>query len=396
MKGYKRHTLFYKVVRIAMMPYLRWRFGFRFQKSKRLESPTLILSNHNTDWDPFLVSQSFHEHMYFVASEHIFRWGFLSTIILYLVAPISRAKATNDTRTVMQVLRTLRAGANVCIFAEGNRSFNGETSEILTSTGKLAKQSGAALVTYRLTGGYFTEPRWGSTIRRGITGGFPVNSYSPEVLATMTEEEINVAIRQDLYINAYEAQGQQPIPYKGKRLAEHLETVLYLCPSCGRMSTIQSSGDCISCSCGLSLRFTPFGFLESTTSDPSPFKTILEWDRWQVSSLKQQQQSLRELSMDLPITTDEEQSLYLIQKREAAHPVGVGRLSLFSDRLVFHPNNSQPQSFPFENITAMAVHGQMDLVFSTADGLYFEIESLKPRSATKYMELYRILTEKAS
>jgi len=163
---YTLHRLFYKAVRIIIMPYLRRRFGFRFIKSKTPDCPSLILSNHNTDWDPFFLSQSFPDHMYFVASEHIFRWGLASRMIKYLAAPIPRAKATNEIRTVKQVLRMLKSGYNVCIFAEGNRSFNGETSDISASTGKLVKQSGAALITYRLRGGYFTQPRWGRTIDR--------------------------------------------------------------------------------------------------------------------------------------------------------------------------------------------------------------------------------------
>jgi hypothetical protein len=54
--------------------------------------------------------------MYFVASEHIFRWGLLSKLIVFLQAPIARLKATADTSAVRQVLRRLQEGHSVCIF----------------------------------------------------------------------------------------------------------------------------------------------------------------------------------------------------------------------------------------------------------------------------------------
>ena len=67
----------------------------------------------------------------------------------------------------MAVMRRLRKGGSVAIFAEGNRSFNGLTGDILPATGKLARSSGASLVTFRFSGGYLSSPRWcGSRVRR--------------------------------------------------------------------------------------------------------------------------------------------------------------------------------------------------------------------------------------
>lgn len=401
MKGYSWHQFVYRIIRLILMPYLILRFRYRFQKAERLKSPTIILANHTTDWDPMFLSASFSDHMYFVASEHMFRWGALSKLIVFLAAPIARAKATNDSRTVKQILRSLSGGANVCIFAEGNRSFNGETTEIPLSIAKLVRQSGAQLVTYRIEGGYFTQPRWGKTLRRGLVKGTPLNTYSPEFIKQQSEESLLQIIEQDLYVNAYEAQTSQPVSYKGKRLAENLETILYLCPTCKGIATIKSKDGQISCTCGLQLQYTSFGYLQSVTQVATPFQTLLDWDHWQKAELKKLVTEENPFREETPLTSDEGQSLYRIQKREAAELIGKGRLTLYVNRLTFEPNHTEDMLkaptalvFPVEQVSAIAVHGQMDLVFSTTEGDYYEITSTMPRSATKYIELFQILSSK--
>lgn len=45
----------------------------------------------------------------------------------------------------------------VCIFPEGNRSFNGLTGDILPTIGRVAGRCGMKLVTYRIEGGYLND-----------------------------------------------------------------------------------------------------------------------------------------------------------------------------------------------------------------------------------------------
>ena len=79
--------------------------------------------------------------MYFVGSEHISRWKFFYKLIRFIFAPIMRYKGSVASQTVLEVLRKTRSGENVCIFAEGNRSWDGLTNPILPSTGKMAKKA---------------------------------------------------------------------------------------------------------------------------------------------------------------------------------------------------------------------------------------------------------------
>ena len=125
-----------------------------------------------TTWDPLLLAMSFPDKpIRFVASEHIFRHGLVSRLLTWLVAPIPRKKAASGADTVMASLRALKAGDSVCIFAEGDASWDGLTHPVFPATGKLARMAGVPLVTYRLEGGYLSLPRWSKKLRRGKMRG---------------------------------------------------------------------------------------------------------------------------------------------------------------------------------------------------------------------------------
>jgi 1-acyl-sn-glycerol-3-phosphate acyltransferase len=101
--------------------------------------------NHTTVWDQFLIGVSFPKFMYYVASEHLMRLGFASTLIKALADPIPRKKGADSAATVRRIIQELKRGVNVCIAVEGNCTFNGETGWISDTAGKLAKLSGADL-----------------------------------------------------------------------------------------------------------------------------------------------------------------------------------------------------------------------------------------------------------
>jgi 1-acyl-sn-glycerol-3-phosphate acyltransferase len=394
----RRHEIVWKILQFTLTPYIKWKFNYQFDKVKPLEYPTIILPNHLTNWDPLLVGTAFSKMMYYVASDHLFRLGWISKIIEYLVDPIPRMKSTRDRKTVVAMLRRLREGNNICIFPEGNMSFSGETGQLHETTAKLVKYTGAALITYRMEGGYLTQPRWSKYPRRGVMTGRVVNIYTPEEIKTLSEEELMKRIERDLYTNAYEEQERlkSPIAFHGKKLAESLETALYLCPSCNQIGTLVSKDNIFCCPCGLQLRFTPYGYFESLTRDKPPFTRILDWFRWQHKRTRELAEQYRNKKEDYPITSDENQTLWRIQKARNNSLLSKGTLKLFRNRLCFQGSNGYVFNFPFNQISDLAIHGSRTIIFSTTDQEYYELKSKAPRSGLKYYELFKALTDKPS
>jgi len=358
--------------------------GYRCHKKKGPNVPSLIISNHNTNLDPALVAMGFSRHIYFLTSEHALRNGFPSKVLNFIFAPIPINKTQTDIVSIKEIIRRLKAGANVCLFAEGDRSFTGMTSPVTLSTAKLARTCGADLITFRLEGGYFTSPRWSKSVRKGEMSGGIVNKYSAAELKTMTDRQIHEAIERDIHEDAYECQKVKPIRYRGKNLAEHIETALYLCPGCRRIGTIRSEGNRFFCDCGLGATYMETGFLEGKTL---PFSTIADWGRWKEVQLE----SIVNNAGHEPICTDECQQLYKVSTATEKTLVGEGTMRIY--REVFH---CASLTFPIREITRFAVVGQMTLLFACKDGTTYEVRSPAPRSALIYRDIFRILKAAAA
>lgn len=365
------HKVFYACIRPVLHVFCKIKFGYTYEKATGLPEKYIVLSNHNTDFDFLFVALSFPRHMYFVASEHIARWGFLSKIIAVLGGPIMRPKATVAAGTVKDILRKLKEGHNVALFAEGARSWDGRTCPILPSTGKMVKSARCGLVTYKLTGGYFVSPRWsqGGT-RRGYLHGAPVRVYTAEELAAMTAREVNEAINRDLWEDAYERQMADPKPYRGRVPAEKMENLLFICPECGGYDTLRSQGDTVQCDgCGLTFRYNAYGMLED-----APFPTVRDFADWQLAQIKADAEAGKTYTG--PYAT-----LSTVGRDDSEVPVSEGAVALGPESL-----RCGDATIPLTSIASMDIHGRKGLVF-TADSGYYE---LKPQeNAMKFLLLYR-------
>ena len=198
MDEYERHRKNWKYLHAFFHAFIPPLFNMTYEPIE-VEGPILLVPNHVTAWDPLLVAMSLkNKQIYYVASEHLFRLGKATDLLNHLVAPIPRRKGTTGADTAKTMLRHLKNGRSVCVFAEGAQTFDGRTMPIFPATAKLAKRSGATLVTYRIEGGYLSWPRWASNLRRGAVHGHPVGVYSPEQLKTMTPAEIKALIERDI------------------------------------------------------------------------------------------------------------------------------------------------------------------------------------------------------
>lgn len=367
----KKHIFFYTLLRPFVILYLKLKFGYQYETARQLPDNYIVLSNHVTDYDPLFVGASFPKQMYFVASEHIARWKYLYVFLKYVLAPIIRYKGTVATSTVMDVLRKVRKGAKVCIFAEGVRTWDGVTCPILPSTAKMIKASGCALVTYKITGGYFVSPGWSEgNLRKGPIKGAPVQIYTKEQLAKMTHDEIYDIITRDLYEDAYARQLASPQKYTGKHLAEPLQNLLFICPECGAKDSFTSKKDTITCNCcGVSYRYNEYGML-----DGAPFKTIRELSDWQKT----------QVSVDMEageIYTSPEATLSTITDHQETL-VAQGALSISTQAL-----KCGDTEILLKDISDMAIHGRHTLVF-TAGKHYYELKPARNTNALKFLLYY--------
>jgi len=376
--GFKRHKWVYE----AAINLFGWIFAlklnFKGESLRKLKAPYLLLVNHTLDLDPVLVAYSSRRHMYFVASEHIMRKGFWTKVLMYLFHPIIHQKGKAGIKTVKEIMSSLKKGRSVCLFPEGNRSFNGITGPIANSAGNLARSVGVPVVTYRIEGGYLTQPRWSTTMRRGKVSGRIVHVYTPEELKAMTPAEANSAIVRDLQENAYETQSQRQIRFKGKNLALGLDSALFICPKCGRL-TLRSDDTSVFCECGWRASYDELGML---TDDKGEKFTVTELDRKQRAALKEIVSSADESS---PIFSD----TVRLQTMGSNHDIAEekeGTLTAYKDRL-----ECCGRVFPLAELDGFAIYARNSLILNCSHLGMFEVKSGTEFCGLKYIYLYKIV-----
>lgn len=368
----KRH---YKIFRtLYYLVHLPAHVLFNYtHENDKLEETALVVSNHVTDFDFIFVVLGLNgSHMYFVASEHMMRWGWLSKVIHWLVAPIARRKGTTAMDTAMTMMRKLRAGHSVCVFGEGESSWNGQSIPIYPATATLAKVSGKPLKTFRIEGGHLTCPRWGKGIRRGKVHGHVVNTYSPEQLKTMSTAEINEAINRDIYEDAWLRQKEKPVRYHRRKRAEAIEIALFLCPKCKRIGTVYGKGSRVLCECGFDIQMTEYGTFEPAL----PFENIAQWDKWQHECLKN-----GDFSSESRMS-DEQMTLYRLSGEKGKELLAQGTLFLDGDSLGIND-----QQFKLAKISNLALIQKRVMVLTYED-VYYELRASEPRCLRKYLAVW--------
>ena len=347
-----------------------------------VDAPCIVISNHVTDLDPFLVAMSFPEkQLYYVASEHIFRLPVASKIITTLLDPIARKKGDSGFGAVREILRRVKQGHSICLFAEGDCTWDGRTGSIPPATGKMVRSSGAALVTYRLEGGYFTSPRWGRGLRRGEMRGHPIGVYPPEALRKMKGKEITALIERDIFEDAWARQKEHPVHYETNCRAERLEIALFLCPECRRVGTLRSNDDTLRCTCcGSEVRMRG----DYTFAPGAPFPTVAEWDAWQHEALRAGNYVHGETLFSDPVCafsrilpehrTEKLTGTELVQRSDALHCGGM--------------------TFPLREIENMAIVQKRLLLFTCA-GHYYTVKCAKGANLRKYLALWKAAHEEA-
>lgn len=379
-KHYRRHVRIFRFLRVLILPFMRLLFGFRFERIPASEGPQFVVCNHNTDLDCVFLGIAAPGQMYYVATETVARMGLLGKIVMRWFDPILHHKGSQGAATTRAILGCLKAGYSVGLFPEGNRSFNGETCPIPPATGKIARVSGATLVTYRLTGGYLSSPRWGRGIRKGKLEGRLAGVYTPEQLKKMSADEVRAAIERDLWTDAYEEQRKEPVVFRGARRAEYLEAMLFRCPACGALGSLHSKRHTLSCDqCGARMVFTEYGFLRG---EDGTEKTLRDLDRAQRESLAALAEKTPE---DTPLFSDE----LTLREVGAAHRLrGEKHVTLRAFPGRFELGG---RDVPFERVDSISVVQRNRLTLHEEGGeLHLELTGGKTFNALKYLYLFRI------
>jgi len=374
----RRHQAVRDLLYWPLYIYVTLRYRIRIQKLPKDTPQCVVLTNHQTAFDQFFVSISFPQHIYYVSSEDLFSKGWISRLITWLVAPIPFRKSTSDLNGVKNCLRIVREGGSIGMAPEGNRTYSGTTEYMKPSVANLMRATGLPLMLYRIEGGYGAHPRWSDTVRRGKMRSYVARIIQPEEYRGMTNEALFEIIKKELYVD----ERLDKTCFYGKKNAEYLDRVMYVCPYCG-LSELHSRKDMISCcKCGMQVRYLPDKRLEGVGFD-FPYPYVKEWYDAQSDYIR---------NLDLESYGDDfiyrdtvrySENIYCkhkVMKDEASV------LTVFKDRFEVKTKDGL-DVYPFEKVYSATVLGRNKLNLYVGNQI-FQFSGSKHFNPVKYLNLY--------
>ncbi len=349
----------------------------------------IVIGNHADGMDPGYELIAFRRYIRFVISDHLTSNSFVKSFLEKIGGVIIKHREKPTSELTSQIIASVKAGIPVSIYAEGAMTPNGETGFFSPRTGQLIKDSGVALITFKLTGGYMHAPKWARMIRKGPVHGKVVREYSPEEIAAMTVEEVNTAIAKDIYHNDYEHQKKKKHKYKGKNLAEYVERILYMCPECKSVGNLHSKGNSLNCDCGYSVTLEDDGFFHSA-EDNLHFDTILDWDKWQKSEWKKIVLAAKEKEL---IFEEGGQIVSTVIKHRKRPLADNATVKLYQDRFEIVLKENSAITIPLSQIK-LVLNVSIEALIIICPDYYLYIQSQRPRAAAKYVAAWRYLIGK--
>ena len=153
------------------------------------QGAALVVSNHQSHFDPPLVGMGCRRRMNYLARDTLFRFAPFGWIIHSVDAiPIDRKGV--GLSGIKESLRRLKRGELLVVFPEGTRTPDGQIKPFRPGFTALAVRTKAAIVPAAIEGAYAAWPRWRKLPRPGrihVHYGPPI---LPEEIASLDEREL--------------------------------------------------------------------------------------------------------------------------------------------------------------------------------------------------------------
>ena len=346
---------------------------YHFTKSKDSKPlpkpPFIIVSNHGTFFDPWIIGYYSRYPFAIMCNDEAFSRGPVSRWYLSSIGAFPKKKGASDFRAMKKTVSLLSHGYPVCIFPEGQTSWDGETQLIYKGIEKIARRCNASLVLTRITGNFLTKPWWADVIRKGrISVTYDV--VTPEGMKDLSDDELFSIMKSYIAHNDIKDPANTPKIFSGVNLALGLDRFVWMCASCSAEDTLLTTGDQIRCaSCGSA--WTIDAVCKLTPGNPGGHHIgdLHDWSQWHRAQVLAK---IKSTAANAALTTSAGVLLRTGKNNSSFADAGVGTMSLTPQTLAFSfDNNYAPAaSFPVKDIETVVIQ-KRDIVEFGYKGLLY-------------------------
>ncbi len=343
------------LIQTSMWGILRAGYGRRLSETLNVQvmesdpepnEPFVLLANHAHRMDPVVIGSFLKRPVRYMAN--LGGVALPTRTLAPLVGAYGKRKGMSDLKALRATLEFFRAGDSIGIFPEGDRSWDGETGALKPGIEKLVKKLGGPVRMVRQVGNYLSGPRWATEERRG-TYLLHVRTLSKEFVRDVNAVTLRQTIEDFLSVNDLKEMELEGVEYSCPSPASGISRLLWRCPVCGAQDKIQGAWERLWCqACGerwavdAHQRVARLGGHPTTTchAGSSLIEDLKDWNDWQRSTIPGLRGGAR-YGEGGPSGFFAPRVRLMRGGAGKTHHFGEGSLSLYSDALIFRPEDNR-------------------------------------------------------
>ncbi len=287
MKKKKRNPSLLTIVNHSYGIYARKKYKLSLEDEellKNINGKCFVLANHCHLLDPVFISLLFPFHIRWVAGAYLFKLKLLGSVLKNQLGCIAKQQGRSDLSTINEMKKAFENDDCVGLFPEGCRTWDGDFNKLDNlTTAKLVRIFKVPVIFLNLEGAFARKPRWSNVERKGPIKIKIKSILYPQDYKNLKVSEINNIINTELGFSHDKFEEEYHIPYKCNHQVEGLQKILYMCPSCNSIDTLDTSGKtaiCSSCKCETEMD----DYLRIKSAHHS-FTKLHSWREWEKKQL---------------------------------------------------------------------------------------------------------------
>jgi hypothetical protein len=242
--------------------------------------PFIIVANHGTFFDPWIIGYFSRYPLAIMCNDDAFRGSAVTRWYLQSIGAFPKKKGAQDFSAMKKTVSLLSSDYPVCIFPEGQTSWDGETQLLYKGIEKIIRHSRVPLVMVRSSGNFLTKPWWADRLRRGRIECL-FTTLTPDYIQSIPEHALFLEIKAFIAHNDIKAHAADVSTFSGTALAEGLQRFVWICMHCESEDTLSMKGNVIRCSaCGSSWSISALCRLSALKSGIKSFPDLHDWAQW--------------------------------------------------------------------------------------------------------------------